>query len=353
MPASTTVSAVAVLDLYDFLHGMGIAREREMLAAGLNRATMIDHAEATLPVQEQRLPEAHLLALWQLAGRNTAVPHIGLLAGQAYNPSTRGVLANWLFHCADVGEALQVFQRHIALMNPSENWASATAGDSLLLTVKFAPDKSYPPAAVERSMSALLTWSRELTGVALVPTACEFAFPRPTHSARYTEVFGAEVFFDRGRNCIHLPLDVLHRPIRTANAYLKQILAERARQALQKLDSDSEWIGKVRHCIQSRMNRGLTHRGLVHRILGIDDVCKSLHVSRPTLYRRLKREGTSYTELVAAIRKDLAYKQIREGVPIASVSEGLGFKDVSTFHRAFRRWFDRSPGECRPTRQVG
>ena len=342
MPASTTVSAVAVLDLYDFLHGIGVASEREMLAAGLNRAAMIDRGDATLPAQEQRLPEAHLLALWQLAEHNTAVPHIGLLAGQTYNPATRGVLANWLFHCGDIGEALQVFQRHIALMNPSERWVSATARDSLLLTVEFAPEHSYPPSAVERSMGALLTWTRELTGIPLVPTACEFAFSRPTYYKRYAEIFGACVHFDCDRNCIHLPLEVLRRPIRTANAYLKQILEERARRALQKLEVDSEWIGKVRQRIRSSLHRGL----------GIDDVCKSLHVSRPTLYRRLRREGTSYTELVAAVRKDLAYRQIRQGLPIASVSEGLGFKDVSTFHRAFRRWFNRSPSECRSMRPV-
>ena len=342
MPASTTVSAVAVLDLYDFLHGMGVVSEQEMLAAGLNRAAMIDLADAALPAQEQRLPEAHLLALWQLAERNTAVPHIGLLAGQTYNPSTRGVLANWLFHCGDIGEALQVFQRHIALINPSERWVSATTSDSLLLTMEFAREHPYPPSAIERSMSALLTWTLELTGIPLVPTACEFAFPRPAYHMRYAKVFGEHVHFDCDRNCIHLPLEVLRRPIRTANPYLKQILEERARRALQKLELDSEWIGKVRQRIRSGLHRGLA----------IDDVCKSLHVSRPTLYRRLRREGTSYTELVAAARKDLAYKQIRQGLPIASVSEELGFKDVSSFHRAFRRWFSRSPGECRSMRSV-
>jgi AraC-like DNA-binding protein len=297
---------------------------------------------ATLPAQEQRLPESHLLALWQLAEQNTAVPHIGLLAGQAYNPSTRGVLANWLFHCGDIGEAMQVFQRHIALMNPSERWASATAGDSLLLTMEFAADRAYPLSAVERSMSALLTWSRELTGIPLVPAACEFAFPRPTYYTRYAKVFGASVHFDCDSNCIHLPHEVLRRPIRTANTYLKQILEERARRTLQNLEVDSEWTGKVRQHVRSSLHRGPS----------IEDVCKSLHVSRPTLYRRLKREGTSYTDLVAAARKDLAYKQIRQGSPIASVSEELGFKDVSSFHRAFRRWFDRSPGECRSMRSM-
>ncbi|WP_128971462.1 helix-turn-helix transcriptional regulator [Bradyrhizobium tropiciagri] len=134
-----------------------------------------------------------------------------------------------------------------------------------------------------------------------------------------------------------LPRDVLDRPIRTANPYLKTILQERAHQALQNIEIESVLVSKVRQRIRASLDRGLD----------IEDVCRSLHVSRPTLYRRLKREGTSYTELLTAERKQLAYRQIRQGQPVACVSDNLGFKDVSTFHRAFRRWFNQSPGALR------
>lgn len=333
----TTVSAVAVLDLHELLLVRGAATEAEMEAAGLDRETLVDRSSAALPVQEQRLHESRLLALWQIAARSKDVPHIGLLVGQAYNPSTRGVLASWLFQCNHLGEALQVFQNHIALMNPSESWTASETKDSLLLAFSFAPDKNYPRAAIERSMSALLRWTKEMTGAPIVPSACEFAFSRPSYPELYSEVFGENVRFECERNCIHLPREFLHRPIHSANAYLKQILEERALQTFQQLDVTSELSGKVRQRIQSELHLGLR----------IDRICESLHVSRPTLYRRLKREGTCFTELVETVRKDMAYKQIRQGLPVASVSDGLGFKDVSTFHRAFRRWFNQSPGECR------
>ncbi len=192
------------------------------------------------------------------------------------------MLASWLFHCDDLGEALRVFQRHIALMNPSESWMLDVDGDSLSLTISFAPGKAYPRAAVERSMTALTTWARELTGVPLVPTACEFAFSRPPYLASYTGIFGPNMGFDCDRNCIRLPQEILRRPIRSANSYLKQILEERARQALEKLEGESELIDKVRQRILSNLHLGLS----------IEEVCNALHVSRPTLYRRLKREGT-------------------------------------------------------------
>jgi len=68
-------------------------------------------------------------------------------------------------------------------------------------------------------------------------------------------------------------------------------------------------------------------------------VCAALHLSRPTLYRRLKQDGTSYSELLENIRKDLARQHLQQGLAPAAISEALGFKDISTLHRAFKRWF--------------
>ncbi|WP_420965291.1 AraC family transcriptional regulator ligand-binding domain-containing protein [Bradyrhizobium sp. B120] len=337
MRSRVTVSALAVLDLYDLLLASGAATKSQLLKAGLDREAMIDCSVGAPPAQEQRLPEAHLLTLWRAAANSTEVPHIGLLVGQTYNPSMRGVLASLLCHCRDVGEALQVFQHHIALMNPSERWVSSIRGGSLVLTISFAPDRAYPRPALERSMSALVTWIAEQTGIHVTPAACTFAFPRPSYHGRYAQVFGNALSFGGDITCMHLPSEVLNRPIRGANSYLKQVLQERAQQALQKIEIENVFVGKVRQRIRLSLHRGL----------GIGDVCRALHVSRPTLYRRLKREGTSYTELLAAVRKELAYQQIEQGQPVVCVSDNLGFKDVSSFHRAFRRWFKQSPGALR------
>nr|NLU60410.1 AraC family transcriptional regulator [Pseudomonas sp. BIGb0427] len=96
---------------------------------------------AASPIQEQRVDETQLLALWQFAANNTQLPHIGLLIGQTFNPATHGVLASWLRQCSRVSEVLEVFQRHIALMNPSESWQYSETADALVLEITFAPAK--------------------------------------------------------------------------------------------------------------------------------------------------------------------------------------------------------------------
>jgi AraC-like DNA-binding protein len=320
MGRTTSVSAVAVLDLYDLLLELDVVTHAQLHAAGLSRAALIDHSNPALPLQEQRLDEAFLLALWQVASNNPQIPHIGLVIGQRFNPDNRGVLACWLFQCQQAGEALQVFQRHIALMNPSESWTVHEASEELTLEFSFAANKNYPLAAIERSMSALLRWSEEMTGVYVIPSRCEFSFPRPAHHERYTEIFGANLHFDSRINCLHLPRAFLHNPIRSANNYLKQVLEGRVLQAFQKLQNKGELLGKVRLLIQANLQLGVN----------IEQVCQSLHVSRPTLYRRLKQEDTSFTELLSSLRKERATQLIQQGLPAIAISDELGFKDVST-----------------------
>lgn len=329
MGQQRSVSAMAVLDLYDQLLQLGVATVPQMQAAGLYRERLIDAGPGALPIQEQRVDELRLLELWQLAASATSIPHIGLLLGEQINPDTRGVLASWLFQCERADEAFAVFVKHIALMNPSESWQAREENGCLELHLSFAPERAYPQAAIERSMSALLHWHRALTGEQVVPLACDFAFAQPAYIERLHAVFGSRLRFACTANCIRVPITFLQHPIRGANPYLKRLLEERALHTYAQLQQGSALVVRVRQLITA------TLRGGVH----IQQICDAVHLSRPTLYRRLKQDGASFSELLESVRKDLAKQQLQQGVPLAALSDALGFRDQSTLHRAFKRWF--------------
>ena len=61
-------------------------------------------------------------------------------------------------------------------------------------------------------------------GIHVMPNACTFTFPRPSYHGRYAEVFEKALSFGGDITCMHLPSEVLNRPIRGANSYLKQVL---------------------------------------------------------------------------------------------------------------------------------
>ncbi len=322
---------MAVLDLHDQLLQLNVVTLAQMRAAGLHRERLIDASTAAPPMQEQRIEESRLLALWQVAISNPNVAPIGLLLGQQIDPDARGVLASWLLQCARVDEAFAIFVDHIALMNPSECWQACDGENGLELVFSFAPGKPYPQAASERSMSALLHWHRAFTGVQVVPSACDFTFPEPAYVQHFFDVFGRNLRFSRPRNCLYLPSSFLHHPIQGANPYLKRLLQERALHTHAQLQRDTVLVSRVRTLIQQNLPRGA----------GIEQVCAALHLSRPTLYRRLKQDGTSYSELLEAIRQKLAEQYSQQGMAAGPISEALGFKDIGTLHRALKRWAAR------------
>jgi AraC-like DNA-binding protein len=77
-------------------------------------------------------------------------------------------------------------------------------------------------------------------------------------------------------------------------------------------------------------------------------VAQALHVSQRTLQRRLQDEGASFQRLLDDSRRELAEQYLAQpNLTLLEVAYLLGFADPSNFFRAFRRWFDLTPGEYR------
>ena len=102
-------------------------------------------------------------------------------------------------------------------------------------------------------------------------------------------------------------------------------------------------------------------RELIVTLLGsgrctIDIVAKHLGMDRRTVHRRLADQGTTYSEMLDSVRRELAprYMENRERT-LAQVSSLLGFSAPSGFSRWYRRQFNSaaSEGRVRRLRRIG
>jgi AraC-like DNA-binding protein len=67
-------------------------------------------------------------------------------------------------------------------------------------------------------------------------------------------------------------------------------------------------------------------------------VAQALRMSSRTLQLRLRREGTSFAELIDAERRRVAEELERLGTPAKEIAFRLRFQDPSALIRARRRW---------------
>lgn len=320
----TTVSSSSALDLLDFCDAFAI-KHRE--SPRLVREQLLD--------PEVRVKESQVISLWHEITKNSSIPHVGLLIGQQINPSAKGLLASWISQCSTLREALNIFQQHISLMNPSEQWELTTRGELTQLTFKLAADKRYPMAAVERSMSALVSWGRALTGENLQPKCAMFQFPSPEYVREYKQVFGNSIHFNQVENSVFFETQLFDLPISSANALLKKMIEKKAQESLTAFNQSLSLSQQVSNLIADNL---LSQKATVEHLSAL------LNMSRQTLYRKLKHENTDFKTLLNDVRKTQALALLSAGnANDLHISIQLGFKDTSSFYKAFQRWYGMTP----------
>ncbi len=120
---------------------------------------------------------------------------------------------------------------------------------------------------------------------------------------------------------------------------LREMERQSLRTRLISSAPEDSFAGSVRAIVGSRLSAGYPE---------ISAVARSAGLSVRTFQRRLAREGEVYSDLVAAVRRDLAREMLAD--PSQSqldVCMSLGYADASNFTRAFRQWTGVTPREFR------
>ncbi len=101
--------------------------------------------------------------------------------------------------------------------------------------------------------------------------------------------------------------------------------------------------------------RRVVRRDLHSPLLGLDLICRSIGMSRSTLYRLMESQGgvTRYIRRQRLVESHAALCDPAGGKSIAAIAEELCFADASEFSRAFRREFGASPSDVRAAARAG
>lgn len=327
-----TVSSAAVRDVFMACKDEGLVDDN--LLASLK----LDPGVFNIP--ESRLPESTLLCLWERLENYSEHSDVGMQIGQKIDAESKGLLASWVSQASTLGEAFDIFLHYIVLMNPAEQWKKSFEGSQITLTL----DHRYPTCATERSLTALVTWARYLSGHEFPISQAKFKYSAPKHVSQYCSVFGDSLLFNAPSNSLSFDRKLLQLPIRTANQLLKNIVEDKAKAWMARLSDQASITEQVSLLTKEALAEG--------KPINVDAVCKRLAKSRQTLYRQLKAEGTDFTQIYDNTRMQLATTLVQDtNISIDAISLQLGYRDSSSFYKAFRRWTQMSPKTYRHRRQ--
>jgi AraC-like DNA-binding protein len=265
---------------------------------------------------------------------------LGIHVAESIDLREMGLVYYVIASSETLGDALERLARYCSISNEG---LRITCHEWKELSVKFeytGVSRLSDRQQIECFVVILLRICRQLTGLSLSPTSVKLAHRRAELPAGIKKVFGCSVAFGSKVDEVIFPR--LAKNIATVNAdsYLNSLLIAYCEEALSNRGVRSGgWRLRVENAIVPLLPHGQAN---------IREIAKRLGVSARTLMRLLASEGCTFREILDALRLDLAKSYLGEkNLLISEVAWLLGFREISSFFHACKRWTGKPPKQIR------
>ncbi|MDH5752864.1 MAG: AraC family transcriptional regulator [Deltaproteobacteria bacterium] len=289
------------------------------------------------------VPAATFLKCIALLRDSLGEPAIGLYAGQWKEWDLYDTLGYYFMSLPDLREALSEAYRiarelpHLAQPHLEQNKGISIAHLSGI------PKET--PGGVEYA-TCTTTWSlmvlRTLSGQELIPDSVCLTEPEPLERHPYEKFFQCPIVFDSPEPFLVFPDDWFNLPNKQANPGLSKVLKPYVEKHLE-LNPQAKTVSKA-------VCNNLKLRISNQKSISLNCVARDLAMGPRTLQKRLQKEGVQFSDLLDTERKSAVLQLLFDpNMKLEDIASSLGFRDVSSLHRSFRRWFGTTPSQYRET----
>lgn len=312
---------------------------------------------AVLGINEQdlmhsdiRLPDKLVNQLNSAAEQLCADPNVCLHAGRRMGLSNIGIIGHLLLTCTEASQIMALHCRYQTLVGNGALAEYDINGQRVCLRFRRAEGgEPYSRHAYEYSLAGWLSLVGLVAGEALQADLIEFPCERPADTSEQQALFDCELRYLPGGNemRVHFGRHLLERSIFAGDSSLREPLEAAAKQRLVELQGS---YADASNSVRSRIARFVREQ-LIHGPPNIESAAEHLDASVRTLQRQLDAEDITYKAIVDNARKELCGRYIlNPELNLVDVALMLGFSEQSSFQRAFKRWYQLTPGEYRRQR---
>lgn len=217
----------------------------------------------------------------------------------------------------------------------ADRFVVARTGDqSWILDTRTDPNEF--PELTELTFACMISTARRQLGENHPLKRLHVTHAAPAHSAEYERVLRIPVVFGSDKNALLLADEgwMAERP-RSASPIVLEALSARAEALLGRLEVTTSTEARVVSLLTTMIAAGDA---------SADTLAGRMGMSRQTLFRRLRAEGTSFASILDKVRRELALQCLRdEKLRVEETAYRVGFSDRASFARAFKRWTGLTP----------
>jgi AraC-like DNA-binding protein len=329
------VSGMLAIALLDLAAAKGLDR------AVLARSLAIDPGVGL----DDRVHLASVLELWSMLITRFPSDHLGLELAARWRTESLGLLGYLTANATTLGDALDRFVAFQALVDGESRLSYVVREGALVVTLARDPALSALRQPVEALLASGHAFFQLLGRAPLHARRVRMSHGSSLAPGPYTAFFGVPAEFGARRDELVYDAAILDRPVPSADPRLGAYLLEAAEAARARM---SEARAAAEAGLTERLARELRRRVDAHEPIAIESVAKSLGTSVRALQRALGEDGTSFRGVLDAERRRVAELLLASPrTTVSEVASALGFAEIASFSRAFKRWTRTSPAAFR------
>jgi AraC-like DNA-binding protein len=287
---------------------------------------------------DKRVPYRTMDLLRAKAVEMSGDPCFGLKIGCGWHPSYHGALGYAWLASATLRNALERLSRYLQVISDAGGLDLKEIADGLSMTFNLKETTVDSAALEDMVLAQFITMCRLNCGEELNPVSVSFTHSMPACAGSHYALFRCPIEFQAADLRVTLPLDAVDKRLTTSNPALVQLSEQFMIEYLARRESASI-TQRVQNAIMKRLPSGDATDAAIS---------EDLYTSTRTLQRRLKDEGTTFKSILGEVRRELAEKYIYDdSLSLSEISFLLGFSNISSFSRAFKRWTGFAPSTYR------
>jgi len=267
------------------------------------------------------IPRKAYYDLLERIARRTGEPHCALALGRLLTEAHFHFVGPLLMNCIDARSAIDLFMtaRRTVLGGP---------GWHLQVRLGHSLGNGSLGARIESELwlsaamgAALRFWGRGVRSA----LSLELAYPAPADLQPYHAHFGPRVSFGARYSSVVMPASLLDYARPHLDPELASVLVAYARERFLRIQRPESWAELVRRCL-----------GSVGSLAEMDE-----HSVAATW-------SISFSTIREHVRQERAAEMLKSGPGrVEDIAAALGYTEVNSFRRAFKRWSGRTPSSFR------